>query len=654
MKHWNRRVGVKVLCFVLVPILVALAIAGCIGMAFLWEAEIYTHTQQELEQQWNQRNLEDDSWRMIYPYFDVQTGELFVPEDGNLVTWPTNLRYRLTDGKDTQLATNVPLDGASPQWTMHLVYRIVQEPSWVWEEEGKEPLQGPMHYQLYLLSGDVDISEGDLVLYGAVDPALEVNDDYKLIPLVLELCYRLRYWGYAIIGALLVLALILFINLLATASRRPGSQELFPGRFHKVPSDLMAALTAFVFFTGVEVLVYQNYNYLARSVLGLIWLVVGVYVGLGLVVGAVGRIKQGCLLKNTLIWKTCAFCWGLAKKLAELVKYVFRHLPMVWRSVLVAGGFGLWMLLLWGFAWSRSGLSVVLLMLAPVIMGCIICSAIALRRLQKAGQALAKGDLNHQLDTRGLYGDLKTHGENLNSIASGMALAVDQRLRSERTKAELITNVSHDIKNPLTSIINYAGLIAQEDCGCENHREYSQILTRKGEHLKRLLEDLVEISKATTGNMELELAPCDAGTLLNQLAGEFQERCTAAGLTLLTRQPEESLHIRVDSRRIWRVFENLMQNACKYSLPGSRVYLALERRGESALFFFRNTSREPLDITPEELMERFVRGDSARTTEGNGLGLSIAQSLTQLQGGQMELTIDGDLFKVTLTFPLIQ
>jgi signal transduction histidine kinase len=163
----------------------------------------------------------------------------------------------------------------------------------------------------------------------------------------------------------------------------------------------------------------------------------------------------------------------------------------------------------------------------------------------------------------------------------------------------------------------------------------------------------VEISKANTGNLEVSLSPCDAGVLLTQTAGEFEEKCRSAGFELITECPNTSVRILADSRRIWRVFENLMGNACKYSLPGSRIYLSLKAEGGEARFTFRNTSRAALNVSPEELMERFVRGDAARTTEGNGLGLSIARSLTELQGGRMELAIDGDLFKVMLCFPLL-
>ena len=293
------------------------------------------------------------------------------------------------------------------------------------------------------------------------------------------------------------------------------------------------------------------------------------------------------------------------------------------------------------------------LLKSAIISVLLIYAAIIMKKLRKSGKVLADGDLAYKVDTKGMFWDFKHYAEDLNRISEGMAVAVDQRLKSERTKAELVTNVSHDIKTPLTSIINYASLICEEKCENEKHAEYSRVLIRKSEHLKRLLEDIVEISKANTGNLEVQLMPCSAQVLLSQVCGEFEQRCSDAGLELVTKSPEGNIMIMADSRRIWRVFENLMNNACKYSLGGSRVYLSLEKQGEKAVFVIRNTSKTALDISPDELLERFVRGDTSRNTEGNGLGLSIAQSLTMLQNGEMDVAIDGDLFKVTICFPIV-
>ena len=225
-------------------------------------------------------------------------------------------------------------------------------------------------------------------------------------------------------------------------------------------------------------------------------------------------------------------------------------------------------------------------------------------------------------------------------------------MRSERMKTELITNVSHDIKTPLTSIINYADLISKEDSG-DKTREYSEVLIRQSERLKRLLEDLIEASKAATGNIEIEPSPCDAAVFITQTAGEYEDKIKKSELVLLTDLPSEEIRIMADGRRMQRIFDNLMNNICKYSMPGTRVYLTLRKDGNEAVFEFKNTSREALNLSEEELMERFTRGDSSRNTEGYGLGLSIAKNLTELQGGKMRILTDGDLFKAVLSFKTI-
>ena len=249
-----------------------------------------------------------------------------------------------------------------------------------------------------------------------------------------------------------------------------------------------------------------------------------------------------------------------------------------------------------------------------------------------------------------MFWDLKEHGRDLNEIGKGMAIAVEDRLKSERMKTELITNVSHDIKTPLTSIINYADLISKEETKNRKTKEYCDVLVRQSEKLKRLLEDLVEASKAASGNLEVDMMPLNASIFVQQSAGEYEERLEKAGLKLVTSLPEEEITIMADGRRMWRIFDNLMNNILKYGQSDTRVYLSLKKEDGNAVFVFRNTSRDELNISPEELMERFTRGDSSRNSEGNGLGLSIARSLTELQNGKMELDIDGDLFKVTLSF----
>lgn len=275
-----------------------------------------------------------------------------------------------------------------------------------------------------------------------------------------------------------------------------------------------------------------------------------------------------------------------------------------------------------------------------------------LSRLIEGAKHLSEGDLSYKIDTAHLHGPFRRNADMLNRISSGCAVEVERRMKSEHLKTELLTNVSHDIKTPLTSIINYVDLLKKTDPQPKEAREYADVLERQSNRLKKLLEDLIEASKASTGNITVELAPTDAAELLRQAVGEYSERLTAQSLETVLRIGGESCTITADGRLLWRVFDNLLGNVVKYAMPGTRVYLDLNEQGGQSSIVVKNISREALNIDTDELMERFVRGDASRATEGSGLGLSIARSLTECMGGRFELSVDGDLFKVTLRFPI--
>lgn len=272
--------------------------------------------------------------------------------------------------------------------------------------------------------------------------------------------------------------------------------------------------------------------------------------------------------------------------------------------------------------------------------------------LDAAVSNISKGDTNYRIDTEKLTGKERNMGEHINNISSGLGTALMEQVKSERMKADLITNVSHDIKTPLTSIINYVDLIKREKIDNPKVAAYLEVLDQKSQRLKTLTEDLVEASKASSGNLKLEMADINLVELVQQTIGEFEERFEQRRLELVQGLPEDALIIRADGRRLWRVLENLYTNAFKYAMEHSRVYVDVKEDGDRAIFTMKNVSEKPLNISPSELTERFVRGDVSRTTEGSGLGLSIAQSLTELQGGVFSLEIDGDLFKVSVIFPL--
>ena len=486
-------------------------------------------------------------------------------------------------------------------------------------------------------------------------------------------------WYLQIAGCIAVYALCL-VYLLAANGHKAPEGDVKPGWGTKFPFDLVfligfAAAAALVgmfleFFWYVDWAMFErdpqqfwNVMYAAYGVgAACLAILQGVLMSFAL------RVKLGGWWKNTIVYQLLLLAWKFLQVLWKWVKTAIRwffgllgrmfrgigrflgDIPLIWKGFLAVFGICLIEFISFVVLYDHGERLIFWFVEHLILVPAVLYALIQMRKLQKGARALAEGDLAYKIDTSRMIWDFKKHGQDLNSLAAGSAAAVEQRLKSERFKTELITNVSHDIKTPLTSIINYSDLIGREDADGEKVKEYADVLKRQSEKLKRLLEDLIEASKASTGNLDVNLETCNACTLITQAEGEYQEKLDAAGLTLVAKKPEDPLYILADGRRIWRVFDNLMNNVCKYSQPGTRVYLSLEKQGADAVFTFRNTSREALDIDPDELMERFVRGDASRGTEGSGLGLSIAKSFTELQKGTMNIGIDGDLFKVTLNF----
>lgn len=275
-------------------------------------------------------------------------------------------------------------------------------------------------------------------------------------------------------------------------------------------------------------------------------------------------------------------------------------------------------------------------------------------RIADAIKKIADGDISYQMDLDGLSGKELKIAQQINQIGTSLERALQEQVKSERLKADLITNVSHDIKTPLTSIINYIDLIRREHIPNDRVQEYLTVLEQKSQRLKTLTEDLVEASKASSGNLKMDMARLNFVEMIWQTNGEFEEKYSERHLELISTLPESGLTIEADGRHLWRILENLYNNAYKYAMENSRVYTDVASENGMAWFTIKNVSEHPLNISTDELTERFVRGDVSRTTEGSGLGLSIAQSLTKLQGGTFEIIIDGDLFKVRVGFPLLE
>ena len=361
------------------------------------------------------------------------------------------------------------------------------------------------------------------------------------------------------------------------------------------------------------------------------------------------QCKAGTLLRGSLIARVLRLVWRIIRAVGRGLYRTVAGLPLIWKTALVTVGlFFLEMLLVLAGYGSVDGIFMVMKLVEFIA---ILYIALNLRILQKGGEKLAEGDLSQSIDTRPLIGDFKRYGQRMNDLRTGMERAVQEQTKAERMKTELITNVSHDIKTPLTSIINYVDLLQKVDVQPETAREYIAVLDRQSRRLKKLTEDLVEASKASSGALPVELQPTDVAVLFDQIVGEYQERLADCRLTLVARPPETPVSVRADGKLLSRVMDNLVSNICKYALEDTRVYVVAASDDETVTISFKNVSRAELNISPDELMERFVRGDASRHTEGSGLGLSIAGSLVRLMNGTFALSIDGDLFRADITLP---
>lgn len=353
------------------------------------------------------------------------------------------------------------------------------------------------------------------------------------------------------------------------------------------------------------------------------------------------RIKAKSLWNGSLLCMILSFC-----------KRIVDSSNDVWRTVLWISAF---LVIHWITFFVRNvPMALAALAADGVTFWIVVGSMLAKVRIKKGIEQIASGNLEYRIELKGLRGTERNIAENVNDIGSGLNRAIDEAMRNERLKTDLITNVSHDIKTPLTSIINYVDILKRSDIADEKILGYLDILEVKAQRLKTLTEDVVEASKVSSGNITLEYMDIDFREMVQQTEGEMAEKFAARNLSVVLNLPEEAAVIHVDGRRMWRVLENIFGNAAKYAMPGTRVYADLSVSESEVKFSLKNVSEQQLNISADELTERFIRGDISRSTEGSGLGLSIAKSLTEMQGGVFELYLDGDLFKVDIRFPRIK
>ena len=355
----------------------------------------------------------------------------------------------------------------------------------------------------------------------------------------------------------------------------------------------------------------------------------------------VRRIKAKSLWENSLL-RSCGIFIGKILRDMKLTKKT-------------AGLLILYFLFQLFVLWGGDFFLVILLLIADaVLFYYMVANVMEKNRLRKGIQEIAAGNMSYQIPIDGLHGENKKFALMINGIGTGLNKAVAEAMKNERLKTDLITNVSHDIKTPLTSILNYVGILRQTDPADPKVQDYLNILEEKAQRLKTLTEDVVEASKVSSGNISLEYMDLDLSEMIQQTQGELEEKFEARNLAIVTDLPAEPAVVHVDGRRMSRVLENIYGNAAKYAMPGTRVYATLKTDDTKVRFSLKNVSEHQLNIQADELTERFIRGDISRSTEGSGLGLSIAKSLTTMQGGTFDLYLDGDLFRVDITFPRVK
>ena len=474
---------------------------------------------------------------------------------------------------------------------------------------------------------------------------------------ILTSIYPYRYSCIAIlaVGLILFAAGMVFLFWTAGTDR---SGEIRPGGLNRIPIDIYTLAVAIGSFLLIQLFIMLsewtenegphpgNLSLITVDLLAITLL------GIGFLYALAAQIK----VKGAYIWHHSATGWFLTR--------IWRGIRFLWRGcgALIRMLPGIWQWLLtaaiMGIAICATGLlsmwytdTVPLLILTLLIcIGIVLYGGYAFGTLLAGAKRMQEGDLTHKIPTRYLCGSFRDFAQQLNALSETAKLAAEHEMRSERMRSELITNVSHDIKTPLTSIINFVDLL-QKPHTPQQQSEYLEVLSRQSAQMKKLIDDLMELSKASTGNVTVNITSLDAAEAVNQALGEFADRLDAAQLTPVFYQPPAPVMIKADGRLMWRVLSNLLGNAVKYALPGTRLYIDLARFEDSVLLSLKNVSKEELTVHADELMERFVRGDTARNSEGSGLGLNIAKSLMEVQKGQMQLLLDGDLFKVTLSFP---
>lgn len=586
----------------------------------------------------------------------------------------TNFFYIYADTKNKRIYTNDKRYGSYAKLAESLEalkklgnYAVIQPR--LADFETNMDIQADLWWNDIRYSG---ISSEDFIFAAAVDTKYPIQDEFytenKLYEKYGASAKNIVLWGIAAA----VLFLINVLWLVVTAGRSSQDDELHLNWFDYWKTEPAAAVIIAMWIVpvyitfmaganlgGVDYVISEIGNqvvtkttYLSNAVpLIICYTMLAVFSCSMFLAGLLSLARR---LKARIVWKN-----SILRSICRFIAMIFQNIGSVWKTIIVSAGFGFLQLLLIVNArisgYGQAGFLGFLMFAADVpVFIYLVYRAVGNQKIKTGIERIAGGEVDYIIPAQNLRGEQKEIAEKVNSIGQGLDAALEESIKSERLKTDLITNVSHDIKTPLTSIINYVELLKQENFEDPKLKRYIEVLEQKSQRLKTLTEDVVEASKVSSGNITLEYMNLNFVEMIQQTSGEFEEKFMARGLEEILTLPDEGALIRADGRRTWRVLENVYNNAAKYAMPGTRVYGDLTVDESEVSFSLKNISEQPLNISADELTERFIRGDISRSTEGSGLGLSIAKTLTQMQGGKFELYLDGDLFKVTITFPKVQ
>lgn len=623
--------------------------------------------------EWNGRL--EDAYKELFTLLDciraIQSDEQFNDYEtslasvfhsvGDYTEGSTNLTYLFADKETQTIYTNKKAYSSYAQLEQNLE-KIFKEKAYavVYPELSECVTNIPgADLQVWNHTIDQSFDTKDFVFAVSVDTKFSVADSMADEAENYETYSKLMFpmLAGAIFGS--VLWLIGMVWLTVTAGRRPEDEEIHLNGFDRWYTEIAVGTVIGIWLAGTIIsgtLIANSslgYSHVVVTVI-VICLICGTYTMAWFLIGylsLVRRIKAGTLWKNSLIRKVLKWIGKCSGKLADFARAFSRNTAEKIKVLLVGGAFLFLQFLIIGCVFSGAGVFLLALMAVDVaVMIFAIRKADGLDLIMDGLKKISDGELQYKIKTDTLTGKQKVMAEYINNIGSGLDAAVENSLKKERMQTELITNVSHDLKTPLTSIINYVDLMKRENPTDPKIQEYLRILDEKSQRLKVLTEDVVEASKASTGNIKLEMNDIDFVEMVQQVIGEFEEKFQEKNLTMMVHFTDEPSIIYADGQRMWRVLENVFGNVVKYAMEGTRVYAEISNRNKKVTFSLKNISAQPLNISADELTERFIRGDVARNTEGSGLGLSIAKSLTELQGGEFKLYLDGDLFKVMITF----